>query len=170
MLRCRFSGNWEYTETVWRYFYRVKREYHFMTIFKKKRLIWILSALMVIVLTAGFVGYRMYNKPHRDVQHIKAIPVAALKLVADYETNEALANNEYLDKVLEITGEIIEISKNQKGETVISLDGTGMGTVRCTMEGAVQQEVKTKTQATVRGICTGYLTDVIVVRGINQRK
>ncbi len=141
-----------------------------MPIFKKKKLVWILSALLVIVLTAGFAGYRMYTKPHRDVQHIKAVPVAALKLVADYETNEALANNEYLDKVLEITGEIVEISKNQKGETVISLDGTGMGTVRCTLEGVPAHEVKTKTQATVRGICTGYLMDVIVVRGIVQRK
>lgn len=141
-----------------------------MTIFKKKKLVWILSSVMAIVLTAGFAGYRMYTKPHRDVQHIKAIPVAALKLVADYETNEALANNEYLDKVLEITGEIIEISKNQKGETVISLDGTGMGTVRCTLEGGHEHEVKTKAQVIVRGICTGYLTDVIVVRGIIQNK
>ncbi len=130
--------------------------------------VWILSVLLLGIVTAGFVGYRMYTKPHRDVQHIKAIKVAAMKLVSDYEANEAQANAEYLDKVLEISGQIIDVSKNQNGETVISLDGTGMGTVRCTLEGNVQHEIKPKTQVVIRGICTGYLTDVILVRSIIQ--
>lgn len=130
--------------------------------------VWILSVLLLGIVTAGFVGYRMYTKPHRDVQHIKAIKVAAMKLVSDYEANEAQANAEYLDKVLEISGQIIDVSKNQNGETVISLDGTGMGTVRCTLEGNVQHEIKPKAQVVIRGICTGYLTDVILVRSIIQ--
>lgn len=130
--------------------------------------VWILSVLLLGIVTAGFVGYRMYTKPHRDVQHIKAIKVAAMKLVSDYEANEAQANAEYLDKVLEISGQIIDVSKNQNGETVISLDGTGMGTVRCTLEGNVQHEIKPKTQVVIRGICTGYLMDVILVRSIIQ--
>ncbi len=133
---------------------------------RRKTWTWILVSVLALVITAGYAAYRMYNKPHRDVQHIKPIPVAAMKLVSDYEANEARANNEYLDKVLEVSGQLIETTKNQQGETILVLDGTGMGTVRCTLEASVQHDLKTKSPVTIRGICTGYLTDVILVRCI----
>lgn len=137
---------------------------------KKKLFKWVLLLVFITVLTGGFVGYKMYNKPHRDVLHARGIHVPAAKLVTDYETNEEAANSAYLDKVLEVTGIITEVSKNQKGETVVVLDGTGIGTVRCTMEGSVQHDMKTGASVIIKGICTGYLTDVIIVRGSYQDK
>ncbi|HRI23095.1 MAG TPA: hypothetical protein PLZ45_00410 [Ferruginibacter sp.] len=141
-----------------------------MTRSKKKILIATGGLLLLTLITAGFVGYRMYTKPHRDVQHIRPVRIAAMHLVAAYEANEANANRDYLDKVLEVSGYVTDVSKNQEGKTVVSLDGTGMGTVRCTMEGIVQHEIKPKTQVSIKGICTGYLTDVILVRCMIQEK
>jgi len=141
-----------------------------MSILKSKVFKWGLLSALIIMVTGSFVGYKMYTKPHRDVQHIKAMAVAATKLVADYEANEAHADSTYLDKVLEVAGEITEITKNQKGETVIALDGTGIGTVRCTLEDSVRHDIKTGVSVIIRGICTGYLTDVIMVRGLFQGK
>lgn len=136
-----------------------------MSILKNKVFKWGLLSAMVVLVTGSIVGYKMYTKPHRDVEHIKAIPVTAEKLVTEYETNEVLANSTYLDKVLEVAGTITEIAKNQKGESVIALDGTGIGTVRCTMEGGVRHDIKPGVPVIIKGICTGYLTDVIMVRG-----
>ena len=126
--------------------------------------------VFIAVITGGFVGYKMYNKPHRDVARIKAVAVTANRLVTGYETNEAHADSVYLDKVLEVGGIVTEISKNQKGESIISLEGTGTGTVRCTMEGSVQHDMKAGDSVTIKGICTGYLMDVIIVRGLLQGK
>jgi tRNA_anti-like len=141
-----------------------------MALLKKKILKWILLSIIVVGTTGGIVAYKMWTKPHRNVEETKAITVAATKLTTEYEANEPEANSEYLDKVLEVTGEINEISKNQKGETVITLKGTDMGGIICTLEGATPAETKPGATVVVRGICTGYLTDVVLVRCIIETK
>ncbi len=135
-----------------------------MTAIKKKTIKRILAAILLLIITAGFIGYKMYTKPHRNVEEAKGINVTALQLATAYETNEPEANTLYLDKVLEVKGEAAEISKNQKEETVITLKGTDMGGVICTLEGATAAVVKSGAVVTVKGICTGYLTDVVLVR------
>lgn len=141
-----------------------------MTANKKRILKWSLLFVLIIIVTGGFIGYKMYNKPHRNVDEAKGTAVTAAQLITDYETNEADANGKYLDKVLEVTGEITEVSKNQKAETVITLKGSVMGGIICTLEGTAAIEVKPATTVTIKGICTGYLTDVVLVRAMVQAK
>jgi hypothetical protein len=141
-----------------------------MTANKKRILKWSLLFVLIIIVTGGFIGYKMYNKPHRNVEAAKGIAIAATQLITAYENNEADANSKYLDKVLEVTGEITEVSKNQKAETVITLKGTDMGGIICTLEGTAVTEAKPGTSVTIKGICTGYLTDVVLVRSVVQAK
>ena len=135
----------------------------------KKRIIkFILASVLIIIIAGGFVGYKMWTKPHRNVAAIKAITVTAAQLATAYESNEPAANTSYLDKVLEVTGTIHDISKNQKGETVITLNGSDMSGIICTLEGTAPASAKTGASVSIKGICTGYLTDVVVVRCIVQ--
>lgn len=137
---------------------------------KNKVVKWIIISVLFIGITGGYIGYRMYTKPHRSVTNAKATAVDAFKIATEYETNEAEANSQYLDKILELKGEVTEVTKNQKGETVIALKGTDMSGVRCTIEGATPQDIKNGTSLTLKGICTGYLTDVVMVRCVVQSK
>lgn len=121
-------------------------------------------SVLVILGTGGFVGYKMYTKPHRNVNKAKTIEISAAELVTAFENNEAGANSLYLDKVLEVKGEVNEVSKNQKGETVITLKGTDMSGLICTLEGTPSSEVKPNSSVVIKGICTGFLTDVVMVR------
>lgn len=141
-----------------------------MTVIKKRRLTWLLLSVLALLFTVGIAGYKMYTKPHRNIEATKAISVSSIQLATDYENDELRSNSLYLDKVLDVTGEITEISKNQKGETIIALKGTGMSTVRCTLEGVVPPEIKSGGSAMLKGICTGYLTDVVLVRCIVYNK
>ncbi len=141
-----------------------------MTTVKKKVLLWGLSVGLIMMMSGAFVGYKMYTKPHRNVADAKAFGIPASRLVTEYETNETQANSKYLDKILEVNGEVAEVSKNQKGETVIALIGTDMGTVRCTVEGADADVAAKGAQVILKGICTGYLADVIMVRCVLQNK
>lgn len=135
-----------------------------MSFFKKKIFKWAALSILIIGLTGAVVVYKMYNKPHRSVLDAKAIALNAADLTAQYEADENKANGQYLDKVLSVSGEITDISKNQKGETVITLKGTDMGGVICTLEGKESQDIKKGSSIKLQGICTGYLTDVVLVR------
>lgn len=137
----------------------------------KKRILKIaLLSVLGIALTGGIVGYKMYTKPHRNVVNEKAVNISALELITAYETNEPAANTKYLDKVLAVTGEISEVSTNQKGEQVITLKGTDMGGLICTLEGPAAASIKPGATVDVKGICTGYLTDVVLVRSVVENK
>jgi len=125
---------------------------------------WVVLTIVVIGFAGIFIGYKIINKPHRNVEAATAINVTAVTIANDYETNEAEANKKYLDKVLEINGTITGVSKNQKAETVIALKGTDMSGLLCTIEGAFENEFKIGDAIILRGICTGYLSDVILVR------
>lgn len=141
-----------------------------MTTSKKRILKWVLISLLVVITTGGIIAYQLYNKPHRNVTASRSIPVSALQLASEYESNEEQANLKYLDKVLEVDGVINEISKNQSGESVITLKGNDMTGVICTLQDNAGLNAKPGTSITLKGICTGYLTDVILVRAIVLEK
>jgi len=121
---------------------------------------------VVIVLSGSWIAYRMYNKPHRDPSTEAAIQISSVELFQNFESDEAEANGRYLDKVLEVSGKVIEITTNQELIPIIVLETENpMFAVRCTME---DPNVKANKGEVVRikGICTGYLSDVILVKGI----
>ncbi len=135
-----------------------------MVFFKKKIVRWALLAILATGITGAIVGYKMYNKPHRSVLDANPVMVSAAELVAQYETDENKSNGLYLDKVLNVTGEISDIAKNQKNETVITLKGSDMGGVICTLEGKNTETAQKGSIIKLQGICTGYLSDVVLVR------
>ncbi|MFN8253594.1 MAG: hypothetical protein U0V75_17115 [Ferruginibacter sp.] len=141
-----------------------------MSFFKKKIVKWTLLVIVLLGATAAVVGYKMYNKPHRSVQDADAMAVSATDLVTKYETDETASNKQYLDKVLNVTGEVSSVAQNQKGETVITLKGSDMGGVICTMEGKNTEAFQTGSMIQLQGICTGYLTDVVLVRCYSSKK
>lgn len=117
------------------------------------------------MLVLAIVAYRMYNKPHRDPSSELALAINANDLFHQYEKNEEAANSKYLDKILEINGKISEVTINQDSLPVIVLgsDNPLFG-VRCTMPNSTST-YSTGDYVTIKGICTGYLSDVIIVKG-----
>lgn len=138
---------------------------------KTKKLLKILSLLVLAgILIGGFVGYKMYNKKHRDVGDSNAQKIEAKQLVSEYETNEAEANKKYLDKILNVSGKVIEVGKNQDGNHVVTLSGSEMGGVICTVEDKAASAPAAGDLVNVKGICTGYLTDVVLARAVLEKK
>ncbi len=126
----------------------------------------ILTGIILFGVVVSGVIYRMYNKPHRDPSTESSIQITAADLFRSYETNESEANGLYLDKVLEVSGKITEITTNQQSIPVIVLETENpMFTVRCTMENP-EIPVNVGDAVKIKGICTGYLSDVIIVKGM----
>ena len=105
----------------------------------------------------------MYNKPHRDPASEASIKISATELFISYETDEVAANALYLDKVLEVSGRISEVTTNQELIAIVALQTENpMFGIRCTIEGTVN--AKPGDSVTIKGICTGYLYDVVIIK------
>jgi hypothetical protein len=108
----------------------------------------------------------MYYKPHRSVESEQAIVIDARQLFLEYETDESLANTKYLNKAVEVTGTVAEITINQNNKTVLLLETSNpMFGVSCTLE-SDNSNVEIGSSVSIKGICTGYLSDVVITQGI----
>lgn len=130
----------------------------------KKRII--IIALGVIVLAGlSFVFYE-WNKPARDVTAEKGIKITAAAIFDSFTVNENRANLLYLTKAIQVTGEVTEVKNNQSGETVVYLKSNDpIFGVNCTFKENPGALVKGST-ITFKGVCTGFLSDVIINQGI----
>lgn len=118
--------------------------------------------VLIVLVSGAFVAYRLYNKPHRDPSREVGIKVEAIKLFADFQTDEAQANNMYLGKTLEVNGVVTEIAENQEQSLILVLEsGDPIFGVRCTLT-ASDYRPEVGESVTVKGICTGYLSDVVI--------
>ncbi len=122
----------------------------------------VLLFLLLIVVIAVAVGAYLWNKPHKTVEEQEAIAMQAEDIFKAYTTNEQQANTRYLNQVLDVTGVVSEVGKNQDGKTVITLGVSDpLSGVQCTMrENNIKAEVG-KT-ITVKGFCNGYTLVVLL--------
>jgi hypothetical protein len=124
-----------------------------------------LAGLLCLLCIAAviLIGYKIYNKPHRSVTAETAVIITAAQLAEEYEKDEINSNKKYLDKALQVSGVVSEISFNQQNKPVILLNGSDMSGVQCTLQEA-ETGIKKGDSISVKGFCTGYLTDVIINR------
>ncbi len=133
----------------------------------KKKIIF--GALIVVVLGVIGVWFFVFYAPthfKRDVADEKGIQLTAAALVKAYQDNESNANALYLDKPLEIKGEISETKVDQVGNTTLTLKSEdAFASVFCTLKKA-DPNLKPGQTVTVKGICTGFLSDVVLKEAI----
>jgi hypothetical protein len=129
----------------------------------KKNILVMIAIGMVAALVAG---YYLWNKPHRDMQRADAdFKLEASTLFAEFEADEAKANKQYLDKVIEVTGKVAEVSVEQT--TVILSAETGLFGVRCEWDAVGKTpfpKFEVGESVTLKGTCSGFLGDVVLSR------
>ena len=127
---------------------------------------WIKTALiigLICIITGSIIVYRIFNKPHRDVTTEQGVQLSAQNLYDAFRTNETQANKLYLDKAIEMTGEVGEISTNQDGNIVVNFKTNDpLFVINCTFKTNPGQ-LKPGQTITFKGICTGYIPDANVV-------
>ena len=127
----------------------------------------IIGLFMVAVLgLLVFLYY--YNKPHVDVKASEATYVlTAQNLIDDYQQNENDSNKKYSENVILVKGKVFEIS-TLKGNSIITLKDEGLeSSIICHMipeDNKRALQFKKGDEINIKGICTGYLMDVIMVR------
>jgi hypothetical protein len=118
----------------------------------------------LVVALAGIALY-LYNKPLRNVADETGIPVSATELYSKFTSNEPQANQAYLNKVLQVSGQVLEVKNvTSAGKVVVLNTGDPMFGVACMLNNvkAPTRPVKPGEKITIKGICTGYLSDVVL--------
>ena len=130
----------------------------------------LIYAIAIVAITAlgGYYYVFVYSKTHhRNVQSEKGIVIQADSLSAAYQANEKNANALYLNKALEISGTIVSIDKNQEGKiTLIIGRPDSFSNVSVTLISTAALSQKIGETITIKGVCTGALSDVIVTEGV----
>ncbi len=126
----------------------------------------IILFLLVLGMIAAGVGYYMYNKPVASLENKKPdVEVSAAKLITDYEADEKVANEMYLGKVVEVTGKVAAVAV-EEGKTKVQIEtGNPMSMIICELEdGSEAGSIKAGEELKIKGMCSGYLSDVILVQ------
>ncbi|TYP99290.1 putative nucleic acid binding protein [Tenacibaculum adriaticum] len=135
---------------------------------KKKILIFLV--LSIIIVTSLFI-YKEYNKPHINVA--KATPkivINSQQILKEYQENENKANTKYLDQIVQISGKVSKLEATNDNRIIITLkndDKSAISTVICHLtseENNKLKKLKEGQNIIVKGICTGYLMDIILIR------
>ena len=124
----------------------------------------VLLTIAAIGLIAGLLMvFWIFNKPHRDVAKEKGIALSAQQVYDAFRTNEASANSKYLDKAIELTGTVADVSTNQEGQKVVNFSTNDLLVmINCTFK-TDPGNLKAGDTITFKGICTGYIPDANVV-------
>ncbi len=116
-------------------------------------------------------GLYFLNMPDKNYSNVKAdYTLQATALLAEFEKNEAKANQKYMDKVIDVNGTIAEITKDQKGATVVALrNKDAFSGVLCTLTEGSNNDIKSYAVGKpikIRGVCTGMLMDVVLNKAV----
>lgn len=122
---------------------------------KKKLLI-----LALILSVAIYFGYNYIYQDHRDIETEKAeFSMDATALVTEFSNNSVKAEENYLNKTIEVKGTITELSNN---ELTIN-EG-----VFCTFDTAnLNNTFKINDTVTIKGRCIGY-DDLLEIVKLDQ--
>ncbi len=133
----------------------------------KKKII--LTAATVFVLTIISAWFFIFYKPthfKRDVADENGIITTAKEIVKEFQSNEAASNAKYVNKAVEISGEVLEAKKDQTGNTILVLKSDdALSNVFVTLK-AADQIASVGSSITIKGICTGFLSDVVIIDAI----
>ncbi len=128
----------------------------------------IITIILGFGIVSLFVVYKIYNKPHVNVSDAKSdIIITADKIIDDFSSDEIKANKSYLDKIIKISGVISEL-KVVKQKGIITLKTNhDFGSVLCHLSDKASRKMnslKEEQTITLKGICTGFLLDVILIK------
>jgi hypothetical protein len=123
------------------------------------------SSIFILVAAIAFVYVFRPTKDCVCNDKSKA-ELTAQTIVSNYENNETKANEEYLGKVITVSGTISSLKTDEKERTIVELDAESMGVVSCTLCEKASNEVNLTigTSVQIKGECVGYTFDVILIK------
>ncbi len=129
-----------------------------------KKLIFLL--ILVAAIAGGLYFFSEFNRGLEGAGKADH-QITATKIFEEFDNDEKAANTKYLDKVVEVEGIITEVKKNKEGKLTVAMEGGMLFGVTCEMfesDKIDQNKFKKGQKIKLKGVCTGFLSDVVLVR------
>lgn len=127
----------------------------------------ILLATVLIWTALGAFAWYYVNRPTGNIASTRAdFTVTSSAFYNQFDENEETANQQYLGKVIEVSGKVQEVSLDENGDLSLTLDGNEMFGVICRMNGDgrdIAKKINKGDGIKVKGVCSGKLMDVVLV-------
>jgi len=129
----------------------------------------IIGALLTILVGTVFgYAWKEYHRKPADTEYLaEQEKIEAMALVKEFITDETTANRLYNDKVVSVKGTVLKIENNGDARDIVLGNETSSQGVICEFQAKHKMEadeIRPGQQITVKGICTGMLLDVVLVR------
>lgn len=109
----------------------------------------------MLTLIGVAAGFYLYNKPQQNVANATGIKTDAITLYKVFITDTITANKKFIQQVIEVSGTINSISKNQQNQTVALIKtGTEGAYINCTLE-QNSNNLQQGQFISLKGICNG---------------
>ncbi len=129
----------------------------------------IIGSLLLLLVLAGVMLYMNYDFRAGIAKEEPDYVIDARTLFAEYDADEDAANQKYLGKTIEVSGDINHIDKTTDPVTISLEAGAVMGSLVCELSKTVEVDVtgiEEGEKITIKGSCSGKLLDVILVNCI----
>jgi hypothetical protein len=120
---------------------------------------------LIVVLSGIFAGIYLFYKGPVDTENIKPVyTITAADLQREFSKNEDAASRKYINKIIEVRGNIASIDKTEGNNINISLKTSDdMSSVICTItELKGRDHISQGDEITIRGVCSGFLMDILM--------
>ena len=133
----------------------------------KKYRFFLFGGLSIVVIGV-ICGVKEYNRRLADTHQLNAaFHFKADDFLRQFEAEESMATKQYAGKVISVQGLVGSVQITDTSGTVFLNDGTSMSSVMCQFDKKNFQEIlelQNGESITIKGICSGYLMDVVMVR------
>jgi len=130
-----------------------------------KKIFLILLALAALV--AAIILINRFQPEDTIKTRPADVKVEAEELMAEFLADEAGANEKYLNKTLEVTGNVSTFQRDDRGNFSVTLSAGSQATgVKCKFDKLVEhrrREFQIGEKVTFKGICMGYIGQVEMV-------
>lgn len=130
-----------------------------------------IAVAATVAVVGAFFAWKEYDRrPASTASLAPDITIAASELLADFQADENTANTTYNDKVVEVSGTVKELLLHEDGPPEVILEtGDMLAGVSCSFEAGAEVPWEVGQEARIKGICTGMLMDVVLVRCVAVR-
>lgn len=119
--------------------------------------------IIIVTLVGGGVGFYLFNKKVAGLEKVKVdYKITASMLYDAFESQEQEANVKYLNKVLLVEGTVVKVEIDKKYSSIIlKADNALVGGINCSFNHEIEGVSRGDT-ISIKGICQGYLMDVVL--------
>ncbi len=127
----------------------------------------ILAFLVAFGIFGAIAGLYQFSKTNDKIADLKVdATLSSTSLFDEFNTDETAANTKYLDKIIEVSGKVVSAENKNDQSTIYLETDDMMGTVLCQLERKSDKLPEKGTNVSIKGICSGFLTDVVLVRSM----